>query len=300
MFSTIFKTLGEVGSIFTPSFLKSKNYSLDAIPNLDGKVAIVTGSSSGLGLTSALAMAKKGCHVLASVKKFAKEFSDLKLPIHILMNNAGIMALPTFQLSKDGIELQLASNHLGHFYLTQLLLPIIKETARKDGSETNSIRIVNVSSFGHNFAPAQGIDFDGFNDATKYSPYVAYGQSKLANILFTDELQRRLAADSPTLPIKVNSIHPGGVNTNLTSAAAYASTWMNFILSPVEEGSLTQLYAATSPEIDSKGYKGEYFVPVALLGNKSVLAKDEGGVLGKKLWEWSEKVVAEKGFDSKL
>ncbi|KAJ3327928.1 hypothetical protein HDU76_010873 [Blyttiomyces sp. JEL0837] len=272
MFSTILKTLGEIGSIiFTPSFLKSRNYSLDAIPNLDGKVAIVTGSSSGLGLISALAMAKKGCHVimanrsrqkteeviaklklenpndklkftfieldlasLASVRQFAKEFSDLRLQIHILMNNAGIMAPPTFQLSNDGIELQLASNHLGHIYLTLLLLPIIKDTAKKDATEANSVRIVNVASFGHNLAPTPGIDFDGFNDATKYSPYVAYGQSKLANILFTDELQRRLNADSPTLHIKVNSIHPGGVNTKGAAAAAYASSWMTtFLMSPV-------------------------------------------------------------------
>jgi NAD(P)-dependent dehydrogenase (short-subunit alcohol dehydrogenase family) len=122
---------------------------------------------------------------LASVRKFAQEFTSKKLPIHILMNNAGktfatfafisqcllvqtlgIMAIPEFTQSTDGIELQLAANHFGHFYLTSLLLPILKSTAKSLPDGAPSVRVVNLSSFGHNFTTANGIEFEDYNNPT--------------------------------------------------------------------------------------------------------------------------------------
>ena len=123
------------------------------------------------------------------------------------------MAVP-FSLSKDGIELQLASNHVGHWYLTVLLQPIIEATARTSGSS----RVVNVSSMGHFMPTKNGIDFDNINNEKAYSPYPNYGQSKLANILFSRALQKRMDAN-----VFVNSLHPGVVKTELAKNAAYMS-----------------------------------------------------------------------------
>ncbi|MBA0679856.1 hypothetical protein Goari_011602 [Gossypium aridum] len=171
---------------------------------------------------------------LASVRKFAADFISSGLPLNILINNAGIMATP-FMLSKDGIELQLATNHvgkvsinkqegkkmteqcneenlfplLGHFLLTHLLLETMKKTAQ--GSTEG--RIVNVSSRRHKFSYPEGIRFDKINDQSGYNSLSAYGQSKLANVLHANELARRLKEDE--VAITANSLHPGAIATNL-------------------------------------------------------------------------------------
>ncbi|KAI8854205.1 hypothetical protein BC829DRAFT_426844 [Chytridium lagenaria] len=306
---------------------KKSNFSLDLIPDLNGKVVIVTGASSGLGLTSTIEMAKKGAHVilacrsikkaqevvdkanidnpnhtlkltimecelssLASVRKFAAEFKNTKLPIHILMNNAGVMAIKDFTLSTDGIEMQLAANHFGHFYLTTLLIPILEKTALTSES---SVRIVNLSSIGHTLAKPIGIDFEGCNKAENYSAWAGYGQGKLANILFAKELQRRFNERGIT-NIKANAVHPGGVRTNLAvqSQSQFIPPW---VLNLIWFG---MLYAATSPEIDLNNISAEYLVPTANIGEPSDLAKDAD--LAKKLWDWSERVIMEKGFSLTL
>ncbi|KAJ3104094.1 hypothetical protein HDU97_009543 [Phlyctochytrium planicorne] len=314
-------------------------FSFEEIPDLTSKVVIVTGASSGLGLISSVEMAKKGAHVImavrsvkkaeevveeakkkhpnaklnisimevelssfASVRKFAEAFTKLKLPLHILMNNAGVMAIDKFTPSKDGIEMQLHANHLGHFYLTTLLLPILEETSKK--SDT-SVRIVNLSSIGHTFAKSMGVDFEGYNDPEKYSAWPAYGQSKLCNILFTKELQKRLEAKGYG-NIRCNSVHPGGVNTNLASqgthSTAFMPSWvvgiMSYLMVSPEFGALSQLYAATSPEIDNKKITGVYFVPTCVIGTPSAHATNPE--LATKLWDFSEKVVKEKGFSLTL
>ncbi|XP_042509483.1 short-chain dehydrogenase TIC 32, chloroplastic-like isoform X2 [Macadamia integrifolia] len=209
-----------------------------------GLTTIVTGASSGIGAETTRVLALRGIHVvmgvrnmaagrdvvqaitkeiptakvdameldlssMASVRKFASDFNSSGLPLNILINNAGIMATP-FMLSQDKIELQFATNHLGHFLLTHLLLDTMKSTAHKSKNEG---RIVNVSSAAHRFAPREGIRFDRISDKSGYSRVGAYGQSKLANILHAKELNRQLKEEG--VPITANSLHPGTIVTNI-------------------------------------------------------------------------------------
>ncbi|GJN34712.1 hypothetical protein PR202_gb23401 [Eleusine coracana subsp. coracana] len=209
-----------------------------------GLTAIVTGASSGIGAETARTLALRGAHVImavrslpaaqalrdavlaqapeakldimeldlssmASVRAFASEFIAKELPLNILINNAGVMAIP-FALSKDGIEMQFATNHVGHFLLTHLLLNTMKKTSHESNVEG---RIVNVSSEGHKLAYGEGIHFGKINNETVYSSIRAYGQSKLANILHANELARRFKEES--VNITANSLHPGAIITNL-------------------------------------------------------------------------------------
>nr|AFK45926.1 unknown [Medicago truncatula] len=209
-----------------------------------GLTAIVTGASSGIGTETTRVLALHGVHVimavrnkvnanntreailkeipsakidvmeldlssLESVKKFASEFNSSGLPLNILINNAGVMACP-FMLSNDNIELQFATNHLGHFLLTNLLLDTMKKTASESKTEG---RIVNVSSEAHKFAYSEGIRFDKINEQSSYSKWGAYGQSKLANILHANQLTKHFKDDG--VNIIANSLHPGGIATNL-------------------------------------------------------------------------------------
>ncbi|ERN00318.1 hypothetical protein AMTR_s00107p00149370 [Amborella trichopoda] len=144
-----------------------------------------------------------------SVKAFARSFLNTNYPLNVLINSAGIMACP-FQLSKDGIELQFATNHLGHFLLTNLLLGKLKSTAKESGIEG---RIVSISSLAHRRTYSSGILFDKINYRTGYSPYAAYGQSKLANILHANELARRWQEEGAN--VTANSLHPGVIPTNI-------------------------------------------------------------------------------------
>ena len=202
---------------------------------LDGKTVIITGANTGIGLETAVDLAKRNARVilacrsvergekaavevrkrsnndnavfrqldlasLESVRKFAGKILEEEPRIDILINNAGVMALPKRNLTKDGFEMQFGTNHLGHFLLTNLLLDRIKEAP--------SARIVNVSSAAHR----QGkMDFDNLNSEKSYVPWVAYGTSKLANILFTRSLAKRLEGTNVT----ANSLHPGVINTEL-------------------------------------------------------------------------------------
>ncbi|KAJ0729109.1 putative very-long-chain 3-oxoacyl-CoA reductase [Helianthus annuus] len=138
---------------------------------------------------------------LNSVNAFVHTFKALNLPLNILINNAGVMFCP-YQLSQDGIEMQFATNHLGHFHLTNLLLDKMKETAARTGIEG---RIVNLSSIAHRYTYEQGIVFDKINDKDSYSEKKAYGQSKLANILHANELSRRLQGAATSCYV---ALHP--------------------------------------------------------------------------------------------
>jgi len=299
------------------------SYSVADIPSLEGKVAIITGASAGIGKICAKEMARKGCHVilacrskdktlpvveeiqketkndkvefmeldlaeLQSVDRFVKEYKEKGLPIHILLNNAAVMACP-YKLSPNGIELQFATNHLGHFRLTTELLEVIIASAPS--------RIVNVSSAAHNMTlPKNGIAFDGINDEAIYDPWKMYGQSKLANVLFTNELAKRLKDKH----VYCNSLHPGVIATELSRNMTEVYGWLGtvadgaisvFAKSPMT-GSLTSLYLSTSPTVEKEEITGCYYVPTAKLSKASAYGRNEE--LAAKLWEFSEKLIEEK------
>ncbi|CAL5407843.1 unnamed protein product [Camellia sinensis] len=284
-----------------------------------GLTAIVTGASSGIGTETARVLAMRGVHVvmgvrnmssgkevkeailkeiptakvdaieldlssLASVRKFVLEYNSLGLPLNLLINNAGIMATP-FMLSKDEIELQFATNHIGHFLLTNLLLETMKETVRTTSKEG---RVVNVSSRRHQFSYPEGIRFDKINDQSGYNQLSAYGQSKLANVLHANELARHLKDDR--LEITANSLHPGAIATNLFRHHILFSGLIGvlgkYVIKNVQQGAATTCYVALHPQVEGKS--GEYF-------SDSNVAKASGHAmnieLAKKLWDFSMNLV---------
>ncbi|KAM5572435.1 short-chain dehydrogenase TIC 32, chloroplastic [Rosa sericea] len=300
-----------------PSGFSARSTAEDVTQGIDGTglTALVTGASSGLGLETTRVLALRGVHVvmavrntdagrdvkesilkevptanidvmeldlssLASVRKFASEYKSSGLPLNILINNAGVMATP-FILSHDNIELQFATNHLGHFLLTNLLLDTMKKTTSESKKEG---RIVIVSSEGHRFAYSEGIRFDMINDESGYNSMYAYGQSKLANILHASELAKRLKAEG--VDITANSLHPGSIVTNLLRYHSYINVVANmvgkYMLKNVHQGAATECYLALHPQV--KGVSGEYFMD-SNIANPTALAKD--AELAKKLWDFS-------------
>ncbi|GJN34708.1 hypothetical protein PR202_gb23396 [Eleusine coracana subsp. coracana] len=308
-----------------------------------GLTAIVTGASSGIGAETARTLALRGAHVvmavrslpaaqalrddvlaqvpeakvdvmeldlssMASVRVFASEFITRGLPLNILINNAGVMAIP-FSLSKDGIEMQFATNHVGHFLLTYLLLGTMKKTSCESNVEG---RIVNVLSEGHRFAYQEGIRFEKINDESVYSKMGAYGQSKLANILHANELARRfkvnthieitmvayvslltmssLLVQEEGVNITANSLHPGTIITNLlrhhSILDAIHRTLGKLVLKSAHQGAATTCYVALHPQV--KGVSGKYLCDSNLY-EPSEKAKDMS--LAKRLWDFSLELV---------
>ncbi|KAK7315078.1 hypothetical protein VNO77_33610 [Canavalia gladiata] len=287
-----------------------------------GLTAIVTGASSGIGAETTRVLAMRGVHVImavrnvnagkdvkqailegiptakvdvmeldlssmASVRKFASEFNASELPLNILINNAGIFG-PPFMLSEDNIELQFATNHLGHFLLTNLLLDTMKKTTRESKKQG---RIVNVSSNGHRLTYRQGILFDKLNDQSSYRTMCAYGQSKLANILHANELARRLKEEG--VDITANSLHPGVIATNihrynsvLSAIPEVFKTLANFVLKNVQQGAATTCYVALHPQVSR--ISGEYFSD-SNLAKTSSQGRDID--MAKKLWDFSMNLI---------
>ena len=282
------------------------------IPDLTGQTAVVTGANSGVGLETAKALTARGARVIIAVRDEAKgrtaaetmhgpgttEVRPLDLasldsvrafakawdgsPIDLLINNAGVM-IPPLTRTKDGFELQFGTNHLGHFALTNLLLPHIKGHGR----------IVTVSSGAHRFGK---IDFADLNwEHKKYRRWRAYGQSKLANLLFTMELQRRLAeAGSGILSM---AAHPGYAATNLQSRSdsklmefAMGKLGNRLLAQDAAGGALPTLYAATQnlPGNTFVGPKnGMRGTPAP--GARGAAASDEQ--TARRLWQVSETLV---------
>ncbi|CEP10541.1 hypothetical protein [Parasitella parasitica] len=293
-----------------------------------GKVVIVTGSNSGIGLETARVLSSVGAKViipcrtlekssgaieeikktvpqadlvpmqldlsdLCSIKAFADAFLSLDLPLDILINNAGIMACPK-SFTKDGFETQFGVNHLGHFYLTKLL------TEKLTSSAPSRVVIVS-SSANSQFLGSQGIDFDNLNAEKKYSPSKVYGQSKLANILHAKELQRRF--DTEGVDVTVTSLHPGIEQSNLVRHVSLSMAGdiichaRNYKASldeamhrkSIEIGASTNVYCAVSPDVKKGGFYSNNCVNTSLLNEQS---SDQ--VMAKRLWDISERMLAEK------
>ncbi|XP_020524003.1 short-chain dehydrogenase TIC 32, chloroplastic isoform X2 [Amborella trichopoda] len=277
------------------------------------------GGASGIGLETARVLALRGAHViigarnmeaangakklilnenaaarvevlrldlnsLKSIRTFVNEFNALGVPLNILINNAGVMFCP-YQLSDDGIEMQFATNHLGHFLLTNLLLEKLKNTAKTTGIEG---RIVNLSSIAHLHTYHEGIRFDKINDQSGYSDKKSYGQSKLANILHAKELARRLKEEGAN--VTANAVHPGLIMTNLMRHSFILMNILKvftYILwKTVPQGASSSCYVALHPSL--KGVSGKYFIDCNEIA-PGALARDED--LAKKLWDFSDKLV---------
>lgn len=302
--------------------MKNNKWTLADMPDLTGKVMVVTGGNSGLGYAAVKAFAGNGAEVilacrnlekgeeaknkilksgpkgkisamqldlsdLSSVNSFVATYKKAYQKLDILLNNAGIMMTPYFT-TKDGFEGQLGVNHLGHFALTGLLMDVILKT---QGS-----RVVNVSSLAHKRGD---MDFDNlqFEGGKGYSKIKSYGRSKLANLLFTYELQRKLeAAKNDTIAV---AAHPGAAATNL--GRYVVADWLFKILNPIASLFIQDKYMGALPEIrasvDPQVKGGEYYgpdgkneakgYPVKVESNKASHNREDA----EKLWKESERLT---------
>ncbi len=311
------------------------DWSTDEMPDLSGATIVVTGANSGLGYEATRAFAHKGAHVvmacrsvergrdaadgireefpsaslsvhecdladLDSVRAFAEEFERTYPSLHVLCNNAGVMAIPRTETAQ-GFETQFGVNHLGHFALTGLLLDRLVET----GGET---RVVTQSSAVHERGE---IDFEDLNSGREYDEWDAYAQSKLANLLFAYELDRRLRAAG--LDVTSVACHPGYAATDLqrrgpemknSRLRLWAMGAMNAVLAQsAEAGALPLLYATTHPDVEGGqyvgpgGFRNMRGPPEIQRSNDRSYDREDA----KRLWAISEELTGVTyGFDRSL
>ncbi|KAL3675171.1 hypothetical protein R1sor_025119 [Riccia sorocarpa] len=256
-----------------------------------GLVAVVTVGTSGLGLETLKTLALRGVRVflaarnmeraaevraeillkmpagkidllqidlssLLSVRRAAKEFLSLNIPLNLLVNNAG-MTTNKFRLTEDGIEEQFATNYLGPYLFTQLLLNKMKATASECGREG---RIVNLSSMAHKSSYKMGMSFKTLRTSDGYDWLASYGQSKLAVVLHTKELSKRLRDEAAN--VTINSVDPGAISTNLlrevgTAIKLFSAVYVGLLGKDISRGAATQCYVSLNPAVN--GVSGEYF-----------------------------------------
>ena len=275
--------------------------------SLRGKTMLVTGCNSGLGQEALRVLALRGARVVgtaraldkaraacgavagetvplacelsdpASVRACAEAVRRAGLRLDAVVCNAGIMALPRLQQA-HGVELQFFTNHIGHFMLVTGLL----DQLAPDG------RVVMLSSGAHNMAPREGIEFDNLSGEKGYQAWRAYGQSKMANLLFARELARRLAGTGRT----ANAVHPGVIKTNLGRhmnplAQVAFGVVGSLVLKSVAQGAATEVYVAAHPAVAATS--GEYFADCNVAKARP---DSEDPALAAKLWEVSERIVA--------
>jgi NAD(P)-dependent dehydrogenase (short-subunit alcohol dehydrogenase family) len=278
--------------------------------DLRGRNILITGCNSGLGLESMRVLAARGAQVIGvartrekaaaaaagvgasvtpvacdlsepgSVAACAEEVQALRQPIDVLMCNAGIMGLPELQ-QKHSVEMQFLTNHLGHFVLVNRLLNRVREATAG--------RVVIVSSLAHYTSVPGGIGFDNLDGGRSYNGWTFYGQSKLANLLMSNELARRLSGSRATC----NAVHPGIIHTPLMRNVGSLRSLFGRIVSwpvsrSVEQGAATQCYVATAPALE--GVTGEYFVDCNP-ARTSIHARDRD--LASRLWAVSEELAAD-------
>jgi NAD(P)-dependent dehydrogenase (short-subunit alcohol dehydrogenase family) len=297
--------------------MMTSRWTAENIPDQSDKVAIVTGANSGTGYEITRELARKGATVvlacrsqsrgetavskirsenpdakielilldlgdLASVRHFADEFNGRYDRLDLLINNAGIM-IPPFGKTADGFELQFGVNHLGHFALTGLLLDKIANTPQA--------RVVNLSSKAHEMSNAK-IDFDNLNAEKAYNKSAAYSQSKLANVHFAYELQKRFKAAG--IDASASAVHPGWVQSNLTQYNLLFRIITPLFGQSPAMGALPALYAATSADVEG----GDYFQPDRMMGFRGHPVKVRSSeqsydtAVSAKLWAVSEELTS--------
>ena len=292
------------------------------IPLQQGRLAIVTGANSGIGYQTAKYLARAGATVilacrhrergetagalivagqpaakvemrvldvadLDSVRRFAAEFLSDDRPLDLLINNAGVMAIPERRTTPQGFEMQFGTNHLGHFALTGLLLPALLRQPES--------RVVTVASIAHK---GGRLNFDDLNAERSYDPRGAYQQSKLANLVFGLEFDRRLRAHG----VKTASViaHPGVAVTNIVSngmgtglKGRIVNALLPFVAQSDDRGSWPLVYAATSPDAHGGGYYGPDGIAEIKGAPTEVKPKPHAldPATGKRLWEVSEELT---------
>ena len=291
------------------------SWSAKDIPDQSGRLAVVTGANSGIGLETARELARKGARVamacrseakaraaqaaivdeipearidvwpldlssLESVRAFAESFHRKHEALDLLINNAGVM-IPPFGRTADGFEIQFGTNHLGHFALTAQMIDLLLPTA---GS-----RVVIVSSIAHRFGR---IRFDNLNAERGYSASMAYAQSKLANLSFALELHRRL--EERGLETKSVAAHPGWTYTNLQDNSALARFFSKYLAQSAAHGALPTLRAATAPDAQGGHYYGPrgWFELQGLPTVAYTTKKARDPAAAKTLWTASEELTS--------
>ncbi|KAG1822689.1 uncharacterized protein BJ212DRAFT_1456374 [Suillus subaureus] len=308
--------MGNHLSVLGQSFPSKSNFHVEDIPDLTGKVMIVTGANTGIGKETAKVLLTHNAKVyvaarsqekaevaikdlknstgkealflkldladLKSVKACAEEYLSKETTLDVLFNSAGVMFPPTDWLTVDGYDLQFGTNVLGHFYFTKLLLPTLIATAKS--APDGKARVITTSSSAH---VLNGLNFSAFKDSPtrkKMSTSDLYGQSKTGNIVQAFELARRYSSEG----IVSIPLNPGNIKTDLARhMPSFLRSILNLFLYDVEHGALTQLYAGTVPE--AVELNGKYLVPWARVGPTRRDARDPK--VGEALWEWLEEQV---------
>jgi NAD(P)-dependent dehydrogenase (short-subunit alcohol dehydrogenase family) len=309
----------------------SEKWKAADIPSMTGRRVLITGANSGIGYHAALKLARKGAHVmlacrdrqrgeaalarldadspsahtelvifdlasLASVRDFVENQLATHRPIHILINNAGVMTPPKRLQTADGFELQFGTNVLGHFALTALLMPALQLAAAESADRP---RIVTIASIAHKRGQ---LNFDDLQSTKNYGPMRAYQQSKLADLMFAFELNRRLrATNSQVMSV---AAHPGVANTNLFQVGDYPALEktarnllghaIGILLNSDAEGALPTLYAATAPAVEDGGYYGPQGFSEMRgddVGSAKIAPQALDATAAARLWQQCEKLT---------